>query len=63
MINKINEQNEKNIKEIAKTSEFSNFTNYLISRINSPYQEITYVIKNNDTVEKIFKSSKLETKI
>ena len=59
LINKINEQNEKNIKEIAKTSEFSNFTNYLISRINSPYQEITYVIKNNDTVEKIFKKFKI----
>ena len=59
LINKMNEQNEKNIKEITKTREFSNFTNFLISKINSPYQEITYVIKNNDTVEKIFKKFKI----
>ena len=50
-----NERNENNLKEITKTSEFSQLTDFLISRLNSPYEEISYVIKNNDTVEKILK--------
>ena len=48
-----------NFKEITKTNEFSNFTNFFISKINSPYQEISYIIKNNDTIEKIFKKFKI----
>ena len=38
---------------------FRNFTNFLISKINSPYEEINYVIENNDTVEKILKKFKV----
>ena len=41
------------MREITETSEFSNLTNYLISKISSPYVEISYVIENNDSVEKI----------
>ena len=41
--------------EITKRNDFSNLTNYLISKITSPYEEVEYVIKNNDTVEKILK--------
>ena len=48
-----------NFKEITKTNEFSNFTNFFISKINSPYQEISYIIMNNDTIEKIFKKFKI----
>ena len=55
IIQKKNNENVLNLKEIAKTSEFTNLTNFLISKINSPYKEISYVIKNNDTVEKILK--------
>ena len=55
IIQKKNNENALNLKEIAKTSEFTNLTNFLISKINSPYKEISYVIKNNDTVEKILK--------
>ena len=53
MIDKKNERNINSFKEITKTNEFSNFSNFLISKINSPYQETSYIIKNNDTVEKI----------
>ena len=49
-----------NLKEITQTSEFSNFTNFLISKINSPYEEINYVIKKNDTVEKILGQYKIK---
>tara|TARA_B100001059_G_scaffold234008_1_gene275405 strand:+ start:23 stop:1369 length:1347 start_codon:yes stop_codon:yes gene_type:complete len=55
LINKKNQDNKSNFKEITKTNEFSNLTNFLISKINSPYKEIDYEIKNNDTVEKILK--------
>ena len=49
-----------NLKEISENKEFSNLTNFLISKINSPYEEISYVIKNNDTVEKILKQFKIK---
>ena len=55
LINKKNKENTNNLKEIIETNEFSNLTNFFISKINSPYEEIDYVIKNNDTVEKILK--------
>jgi len=54
-INKKNDKNYNNLGEITKNSDFSNLTNFLITKINSPYLEIDYEIKNNDTVEKILK--------
>ncbi len=56
---KINNDNRNNFKEITTTNEFQNFTNFLISKINSPYQEISYVIKANDSIQKILKQFKL----
>ena len=53
LVNKKNKENINNLNEIAKEDEFSNIINFFISKINSPYKEINYVIKNNDTVEKI----------
>jgi murein DD-endopeptidase MepM/ murein hydrolase activator NlpD len=55
LINKKNKENESNFREIIKTDDFLSFANFLISKISSPYKEINYVIKNNDTVEKILK--------
>ena len=55
VINKKNKENDNNFKEITKTNDFLNLTNFLISKINSPYKEVNYIIKNNDTVEKILK--------
>ena len=45
-----------NIKTIAASNEFSKFTNFIISKLNSPYSEIKYVIKSNDNIEKILKN-------
>ena len=59
LINKNNSENLSNFKEMTATNEFSIFTNFLISKINSPYEEINYIIKNNDTVEKILKKFKI----
>ncbi len=59
LINKKNSENNENFKEIINNKEFSNFTTFLISKINSPYEEINYVIQNNDTVEKILKKFKV----
>ena len=55
LINKKNEERANNFNEITKNDEISNLTKFLLSKINSPYEEISYVIKNNDTVEKILK--------
>ena len=51
-----NKVNDNNLKEVLKTNEFLNLTNYFSSKINSPYEEIKYVIKNNDSIEKILKN-------
>ena len=59
LINKKNKSDEKNLKEITKTNEFINLKNFLSSKINSPYEEIEYIIQNNDTVEKILKNFKV----
>ena len=55
LIDKKNKENSSNLKEITENNEFSNLANFFISKINSPYEEVEYVIKNNDTVEKILK--------
>ena len=53
--NKKNVENKKNLEVVTKSAEFSNFTDFLISKINSPYREIKYQIKNNDSIEKIMR--------
>ena len=55
LIEKRNNINENNLKEIAKSNDFSNFTNFLLNKISSPYEEMNYIIKTNDSVEKILK--------
>ena len=61
LINHKNNEDTKNLKEITRNNEFSNLTNFLISKINSPYEEMDYVIKNNDTIEKILKEYKIRS--
>ena len=57
-----NKVNGDNLKEVLKTNEFLNLTNYFSSKINSPYEEIKYVIKNNDSIEKILKNYNIKNK-
>ena len=62
LLNKKHKENENNFKEITGAKDFLNLTNFLISKINSPYKEVNYIIKNNDTVEKILKQFKITNK-
>ncbi len=48
-----NLENRDNLKNLSKNKEFSNFGNFLISKIKSPYEQVNYTIKNNDSIEKI----------
>jgi len=61
LINKKNKENKNNLTEVTRSSEFFNLTNYFISKINSPYEEVSYVIKNNDTIEKILKNYNIKS--
>jgi len=60
LIQKNNNRDANRLKEIAENKEFTNLTNFLLSKINSPYEEVVYVIKNNDTIEKILKEFKIK---
>ena len=55
LINLKNKNNRNNLEQVTSSAEFSNLTNYFISKINSPYEEVNYLIKNNDSIEKILK--------
>jgi len=48
--NKVENQN---FKKVVESKEFENIGSFLISKINSPYKEVKYLIQNNDSVEKI----------
>ena len=61
LINNKNEEYSSNFKEISKNNEFSNLKKFFLSKINSPYEEINYIIQNNDTVEKILKKFSVRT--
>ena len=61
ILEKKNHENSENLKEITKSNEFFNLSKYLVSKINSPYKEIKYSIKNNDSIEKILKKYKVQS--
>ena len=59
--------NQKNLKEresldaVIKTQDFSNLSEFFISKLNSPYKEVEYLIQNNDSVEKILKKFNIQS--
>jgi murein DD-endopeptidase MepM/ murein hydrolase activator NlpD len=56
LINFIGQQSKdekNNFDSVVKSKEFGNLSNYLISKVNSPYEEVKYLIKDNDNIEKI----------
>ena len=55
-------QDKNNLDDLTSTSEFTNFSKYLLSKLNSPYEERNYTIKNNDTIEKILKKFEIKSK-
>ena len=56
LVNSKNKSNRNNLNQVTNSSEFSNLVNYFVSKINSPYKEESYLIKNNDTIERILKN-------
>ena len=62
LVNEKNKKNANNFKEITETNEFLDLTSFLMSKINSPYKEINYVIRNNDSIEKILKKFNVNDK-
>jgi murein DD-endopeptidase MepM/ murein hydrolase activator NlpD len=60
LLNKKNEVETQNINEIVKSKEFLNLGDYIISKINSPYKEVKYLIQNNDNIEKILKKFEIK---
>ncbi len=44
-----------NLNNLIKTKEFTNLSDFFISKINSPYEEVKYLIQKNDSVEKILR--------
>ena len=61
LVTQRNIEKKNNIKAIATSNEFSKFTNFIISKLNSPYSEIKYVIKSNDNIEKILKNYQVKS--
>ncbi|MBD1150073.1 peptidoglycan DD-metalloendopeptidase family protein [Pelagibacterales bacterium SAG-MED29] len=64
IFNLTNQKNKKEIDNfnlIVKSKEFKNLGDYFISKINSPYKEIEYLIQNNDSIEKILKKLDINT--
>ena len=48
-----NNKNSTNLKNITSSNDFSKLTSFFLTKINSPYEEVKYLIKNNDSIEKI----------
>ena len=55
LINQKNERENQSLNSIIKSEEFSSLGSYFISKINSPYKEVDYIIQNNDSIERILK--------
>ncbi len=50
-----------NLNSIIESNEFSSVGNYFISKLKSPYKEVNYLIKNNDSIEKILKTLEINS--
>ena len=55
LIDHKNKLESQNLNSVVSSKEFSNLSDYFLSKINSPYKEIKYLIQNNDSIEKILK--------
>ena len=55
LIDHKNKLESQNLNSVVTSKEFSNLSDYFLSKINSPYKEIKYLIQNNDSIEKILK--------
>ena len=55
LINQKNERENQSLNSIVESEEFSSLSSYFISKVNSPYKEVEYIIQNNDSIERILK--------
>ena len=65
ILNLVNQKSKVEVQgrdSIVKSEEFLNLRHYFVSKINSPYREVKYLIQNNDSVEKILKKFKINTR-
>ena len=63
VLNQIKSQAElkqKNFNTFLKSEEFKNIKNYVLKNLNSPYKEYTYLVQNNDTIERVLKNYKIK---
>ena len=51
-----------NVENVSKSSELIDFKKFLLNKITSPYSEYKYIIKNNDSIEKILNTFKINKK-
>ncbi len=61
LVDKKNKIESQNFNSIIESKEFSNVSNFFLSKINSPYKEVEYLIQNNDSIEKILKKLKINS--
>jgi len=63
VLNQIKSQAElkqNNFNTFIKSEEFNNIKNYILKNLNSPYKEYTYLVQNNDTIERVLKNYKIK---
>jgi murein DD-endopeptidase MepM/ murein hydrolase activator NlpD len=53
---------QQNLNSVIQSKEFSNLSDFFVSKLNSPYREIKYLIQNNDNIEKILKKFNINSK-
>jgi len=55
IVNQKNKNELENFNSVVSSEEFMSIGEYFVSKINNPYEEVRYLIQNNDSVEKILK--------
>ena len=51
---------EDNFNYFLKSEEFTNIKSFVFDNIKSPYKEYNYIVKNNDTLEKVLKKYNID---
>jgi len=63
-VNRINSYNisiKNNFDFFLESNEFKNIKEFVFENLNSPYKEYSYIVENNDTIEKILKKHNVTT--
>ena len=63
-VNRINSYNisiKNNFDFFLRSNEFKNIKEFVFENLNSPYKEYSYIVENNDTIEKILKKHNVTT--